>query len=51
MADFFLLFQGILADILVVWRLYAIWNKSTLVTIFPATLLVVDFGAGNFVTT
>ncbi|KAG8883478.1 hypothetical protein FRB98_003107 [Tulasnella sp. 332] len=34
------------ADILVIWRLYAIWNKSNLIIILPAVLLVSDFAIG-----
>ncbi|KAG8992058.1 hypothetical protein FRB94_013400 [Tulasnella sp. JGI-2019a] len=32
---------GTVADILVCWRLYAIWNKSLRLVLFPAILLVI----------
>ncbi|KAG8997059.1 hypothetical protein FRB93_000552 [Tulasnella sp. JGI-2019a] len=35
-----------IADILVCWRLYAIFDKNLWVVIFPAVLLVVDIGVG-----
>ncbi|KAG8853656.1 hypothetical protein FRB96_008073 [Tulasnella sp. 330] len=46
-ATYFLIeFAGILADILVIWRLYAIWNKNVWIAIFPAALLLSDFAVG-----
>ncbi|KAG9008352.1 hypothetical protein FRB94_013399 [Tulasnella sp. JGI-2019a] len=45
--------QGILiciaaavADILVCWRLYAIWDKNWQIVLFPAVLVVVDISLG-----
>ncbi|KAG8992057.1 hypothetical protein FRB93_002487 [Tulasnella sp. JGI-2019a] len=35
---------GTVADVLVCWRLYAIWNKSSRLVLFPAIVLAIDMG-------
>ncbi|KAG9012903.1 hypothetical protein FRB94_004713 [Tulasnella sp. JGI-2019a] len=41
-----LLLGGMVADILVCWRLYAIWNQNRLVILFPASFIVADTALG-----
>ncbi|KAG8864042.1 hypothetical protein FRB96_006915 [Tulasnella sp. 330] len=39
----------VLADTLLIWRLYVIWNKNKLIIILPAILLASDFAMGTVI--